>query len=68
MDGRGMRLGLPDMIDNIPITHITAFDCSTIANQVRIIIIIIFFNSQTIQYKYIYIIRFMNIISIKNNP
>lgn len=29
-----MRLGLPDQIQGLPITSITAFDCSTIANQV----------------------------------
>jgi site-specific DNA-cytosine methylase len=30
----GMRLGLPDQIDGKPVTKITAFDCSTIANNV----------------------------------
>ena len=32
---RGMRLALPDTIEEIPVKHIQAYDCSENANIVR---------------------------------
>ena len=32
---RGMRLAIPAVIRGVAVTSITAFDCSSVANQVR---------------------------------